>query len=444
MVRRFPRTDVEDIREAARVTSPLESRRLVTIFKSCLRFPEHAFDFSLSEPRGRRTFRETSPRILHAGDPAFHPALPGQRCKIPFAQVAVQPPLWQDSSPLWPFETASLVGRIAAIVNRAHNERYSDKTGFFGFFECENNPETARALFEKAAKVLRSKGLVGRFAGLTIRASMTSAACSRRASSCPRASASRGTPPIIEASSSRADSRRVNRSYGFLLPLSQLEPPERLKRIVDRVAKRSKPKLRPIDLNKIEKELEIVHEVYNATLERNWGFIPITMDDLLGAAADMKAFADPDMILIAEIDGENAGVALSLPNFNEILGMTKNTPRWLRLLHIVWLMKTHRINWARQVVYGISPRFRDKSGLHALAAARAVRLRQGAFRQCRLSGWIEETNTEILENSQLVGGIRRRPSGASTESPSRHEAPHHRRDRFRRPQSPPAHACRRA
>ena len=54
-----------------------------------------------------------------------------------------------------------------------------------------------------------------------------------------------------------------------------------------------------MDMSRLEEELKIVREVYNATLERNWGFIPISMDDLLGAADDMRAFADPDMMLIA-------------------------------------------------------------------------------------------------------------------------------------------------
>jgi hypothetical protein len=44
-----------------------------------------------------------------------------------------------------------VVGRIAAIVDRQHQEYHSDRTGFFGFFESENDPETARALTRTAA-----------------------------------------------------------------------------------------------------------------------------------------------------------------------------------------------------------------------------------------------------------------------------------------------------
>jgi hypothetical protein len=126
------------------------------------------------------------------------------------------------------------------------------------------------------------------------------------------------------------------------------------------------------------------------------------MDDLLGAADDIKAIADPKLLLIAEVDGKNAGVAITLPNFNEILALIKNTPHWLRLPHILWLMKTHRINSCRQVVLGVSPPYRDR-GLHAWLIYEQFMRAQERYDNATL-GWMEESNTEILKNSSLVGG----------------------------------------
>ena len=183
--------------------------------------------------------------------------------------------------------------------------------------------------------------------------------------------------------------------------------PARLGKIVERTAKRSRLILRPIHLDRLEEELKIVREVYNCTLERNWGAVPISMDDLLSAADNMRTFADPGMILIAEMNGENAGVALSLPNFNEHLALTKNTPRWLRLPHIAWLMKTRKIGTARQVVYGISPRYRDRGGLHAWLLYEQFVCAKARYHDAQL-GWVEESNTEILENCRMLGAIQQR------------------------------------
>jgi hypothetical protein len=198
--------------------------------------------------------------------------------------------------------------------------------------------------------------------------------------------------------------RVLCRSFGYSVPLQRLDAPERLIPIAERLAKRASARLRPIKMSRLEEELKIVQEVYNSSLERNWGFVPITMDDLLAAADDMKAFADPEMILIAEFKGENAGVALSLPNFNQILARVKKTPALLRLPHILWLMKTQRLDGIRLVVYGISPRFRDR-GLHAwLLYEQFVSAKRRYYSKGTL-GWIEESNKEVIDNAHAFGAI---------------------------------------
>ena len=48
-----------------------------------------------------------------------------------------------------------IVGRIAAIVNYGHLERYNDGVGFFGFFESIDDQEVADALFNAAIEWLK-------------------------------------------------------------------------------------------------------------------------------------------------------------------------------------------------------------------------------------------------------------------------------------------------
>ena len=359
------------------------------------------YSITLCGTRREEKLFERLPEELHGMDPAFIPPFPGSIVKYLSPKSAfnrlsgeIHPFLaWRDGKP---------VGRIAAIINRAHNQRYGDKTGFFGFFDCEDDIELAGALFDAAAKVLRSRGMelvrgpyspsINDECGLLVEGFQY-----------PPCLGLCWNPEYQKTLIEQLGFSAVSRSFGYLLPLHRLEAPERLKRIVERVAKRSSIKLRPIKMPRLEEELKIVQEVYNATLECNWGFVPITMDDLLAAADDMRAFADPEMILIAEINGENAGVALTLPNFNEILARVKKTPHLLRLPHIFWLMKTCRINWARQVVYGIAPRFRDR-GLHAWLLYEQFVSAKQRYANATL-GWIEETNTEIIENSLMIGAV---------------------------------------
>src|SRR5215471_7018450 len=51
------------------------------------------------------------------------------------------------------------VGRIAAILDKAHNDFHGEKCAFFGYFESENDPAIANALFDRAAAWGRERGM---------------------------------------------------------------------------------------------------------------------------------------------------------------------------------------------------------------------------------------------------------------------------------------------
>jgi len=341
------------------------------------------------------------PETLHGTEPGFIPPFPGSVAKY----LKPDSPFQRVHGTIFPFlarRGGKVVGRIAAVVNRSHNARYGDTVGFFGFFDCEDNAEIARALFDRAASVLREHGLTA----------MRGPYNPSINDECGLLVDSHDKPPCIgftwnpayyEPLLLQAGFVGVRNLVGMHLPMAGVPTPERLERMANRVAARSKMTVRPISLPKLEKELEIVHAVYNDTLERNWGFVPIAMEDLLGAADDMRAFADAKIILIAEKDGEPAGVALTLPDFNQILHGLQRVPHLLRLPVILWRMKTRKITSCRQTVYGILPQFRDR-GLHAWLLREQFARARDRYPSAEL-GWMEENNVEIIANGELLGGF---------------------------------------
>ncbi|MEI6071559.1 MAG: hypothetical protein WCS31_07190 [Verrucomicrobiae bacterium] len=337
---------------------------------------------------------------LHGTDPAFIPPFPGSIAKY----LAPGSAFHLRHGTITPFvavRDGRAVGRCAAIVNRTHNRLHSDKVGFFGFFECENDPRTARALLGHAAQILREAGMewirgpynpsINDECGLLI-----------ERFDLPPVIGLTWNPEYYIGLLEGEGFARVRILHGLNLPMHRLPQPERLGRIVARIAARSQLKMRTMDLRRLPEELEIVRKVYNATLERNWGFIPISMEDLLAAADDIRAIADPILLLIAEMDGRDAGVAITLPNFNEILARIKKTPHWLRLPHIFLLMKTHKVRSCRQTVLGVMPECRDR-GLHAWLIHEQFVRAQERYDNATL-GWMEDNNTEILKNCMIVGG----------------------------------------
>jgi GNAT superfamily N-acetyltransferase len=364
--------------------------------------PADAKTFSISDcqtPSRRKLFERTA-EAIHKTDPVFTPPFPGSIAKF----LAPDSTFNRRHGTITAFiaeRDGRPIGRIAAIVNRSHNAYHQDRTGFFGFFECVNEPAVARALFEKASAVLRAAGLE------TIRGPYNPSInddCGvlMNGFDKPTMIGLPWNPDYYPRLMAELGFNKARTLYVMDLPMHRLDPPERFVRIIERLKKRANLTMRPFNLTKIEQELEIVRRVYNATLERNWGFVPIGMEDLLDSAEDIRAIADPRLLLIGESNGESAGVAIVLPNFNEILHAARNTPHWLRLAHIFLLMKTRKIRTCRQTVLGVVPEFRDR-GLHAWLVHEQFREAKQLHTHATL-GWLEDTNAEIIEICRVVGG----------------------------------------
>lgn len=353
-------------------------------------------------PRLRHRF-ERCAEVLNGHVGAFVPPFPGSVAKV----LEPSSGFCSRHGEIFPFlavRRGRTVGRIAAIVNRSHNSYHNDTVGFFGFFECEDEPRTAHALFAEVSNLLGLKGfevLRGPYnPSINDECGLLVSGFEYR----PTIGLT-WNPPHYDKLLRACGLAPVLKSHGFHLPLRKLDPPARLKPLAERVAKRTNARLRPIDLTRLGEEMEIVRDVYNSTLERNWGFVPVTSEDFMAAAEEMKAIANPSLILIAEREGQVAGVALALPDINEFLHATKRIPRFLRPLQLLLLLKAHRPRGCRQVVYGIVPSCRDR-GLHGWMTYEHF-VESRVRMEWATLGWIQENNTEVLETARLVGGEQR-------------------------------------
>jgi hypothetical protein len=123
---------------------------------------------------------------------------------------------------------------------------------------------------------------------------------------------------------------------------------------------------------------------------------------LLEASGDLRAIADPELLLIGESEGRPAGVALTLPDINEHLHRARRTPLPLRALHVFWLLKTRRVSRVRQTVLGVLPEFRDR-GLNAWLTHEQFVVAKSRHSDATL-GWVEDSNAEVIEHCRLFGG----------------------------------------
>lgn len=276
--------------------------------------------------------------------------------------------------------------------------------GFFGFFDSINDPSVARALIDAASAILREKGMSS-VRGPYNPSINDDCGVLTQGNDRPSFVSMPWNPPYYADLLHAAGLPTVRTLYAWDIPLDK-PIPERIHKIVERIRTRGKVTLRSIDLSRLDEELKIIHRLYNLFEDRNWGFYPIALEDLMHAAEDLKAIANPELIRFVCIDGREVAFVLALPNINEVFHASRNRKGILRFLEMALRLKLQKIQSSRLCLLGIEPGYRDR-GLSALLFYDGFRM-AGRFHKLSEVSWVEANNEEILEGAAIMGGYRSR------------------------------------
>ncbi len=343
-----------------------------------------------------KLFEQVSERI-HNKDLYFVPPFPGSIAKL----IGPKSPFFKhgDLVAMIAYRDGKPVGRIAAIENRSHNRYYKDRVGFFGFFDFIDDEEVARALFTAAEKELSQRGLT------SIRGPYNPTVNDE----CGLLVEGFDSSPFIMMPYNPAYYINIYHSlnlsgvrdlYAYYMATS-VAIPAKVTRVIERFKKTGRITVRNIDMTRLQAELKIIQELYNATLNRNWGFTPLSFEDLAFAANDLKAFVHPDLVLIAEKDGQPVGFSMFLPNINELMWRVKKSSRWVRILKFLWHLKRNPPKEARLAVLGVKPEFQS-SGVAPVFYYETLSRGRERFMGGEAS-WIEESNTPMIRTLELLG-----------------------------------------
>jgi len=346
---------------------------------------------------------EEIPEKLHGTDPNFTPPFPGSVVGL-IGPKSVFLKKHGEVTPLIAYRDGKPVGRIAAIVNRSHNNHNKDSVGFFGFFDFINDVSVAKALVDAAASILKEKGL-SVMRGPYNPSINDDCGVLTEGNDRPTFISMPWNPTYYAEVYQAAGLGNIRTLYAWDIPLHK-EQPARVVKIVNWLKKRNTVSIRSIDMKNLNKELETIHRLYNQCLDRNWGFYPIALEDLLHAADDLKAIADPSIIVFVCVDGREVGFSLALPNVNEVFHASRGRKGVLRFLEMALRLQFQRIKTDRLTVLGVEPAYRDK-GLSALLFFESFRIAKAKYEVSEVS-WVEANNTEILEAAELMGGHRSR------------------------------------
>jgi GNAT superfamily N-acetyltransferase len=338
------------------------------------------------------------PYRLHRSDPLWAPPL----------RIDVRARLSKKKNPFFEHGEAEyflaerdgrVVGRIAAIANRRHDEIYHDGVAFFGFFETVDDRRVAECLFDAAGEWARRRG----YAGIRGPASFSTN------EECGLLVEGFDTPPTLMMTHNPRYYVTLLEAIGFrgsknlwAFQSSQTEIPARSERAVERIRRRMGVSMHALDRNEFFAEVERIKEIYNAAWERNWGFVPMSGREIDHLARQFRPVYVPELVPFAEKDGRVIGFGLAIPDLNEVLRTNRSGRLFPAVIRLLWAVRRRKLRRMRVLLLGILPEYRGRGVDAMLWHWLWSRGLQHGFRWGEAS-WILEDNTPMRNAAERMG-----------------------------------------
>lgn len=336
------------------------------------------------------------PYRLHRGDP----------CWVPPLRMDIRNQLSRDKNPFFGHAAAEyylaerageVVGRIAAIHNRAHNEFHDDRVGFFGFFECVDDPQVAMDLFDQAAAWLKARGL-DTMRGPASFSTNDECGLLVEGFESPPTVLNPHNPPYYVDLVERAGFQKAMDLWQYQTVSTVL--PDRLERAAQKVAKRLNVTLRPLDMKHFKTEVDQIKPLYNGAWEKNWGFVPMSDPEIDHLAKQLKPIVVPDLVVFAEREGKPIGFAAAIPDMNVALKANPSGRLFPGILKVLW--HARKITRLRILLLGVLKEYRGK-GIAELMYQWIWKHGVAHGFAWGEAGWILEDNTPMNRGLEFMG-----------------------------------------
>jgi GNAT superfamily N-acetyltransferase len=295
----------------------------------------------------------------------------------------------------------NIVGRIAGILNHNHIEFQKEKAGFFGFFECVEDYEVAKILLDKVRSWLKSKGMEIMRGPANFSSNEEWGFLVEGFDSPPVFMMSYNPKHYLDFME-RYGIRKAKDLYAYFIDKNS-PPPQRVVKMAESIKQKENIKLHSVNMKDIKNEAEKIKTIYNSAWSKNWGFIPMTNEEFDHMVEGLKRVVDPDLVFIAEVDGEPAGFSLAVPDINQVLHKINGRLFPFGLFKLLWHTKIkNKINGVRIITMGVIPEF-QKRGIDTVFYVETynVGVKRG-YTWAEMS-WVLEDNVKMNRILDLLG-----------------------------------------
>jgi hypothetical protein len=296
-----------------------------------------------------------------------------------------------------------VVGRCTASIDREHLDRYGDGVGFFGFLDTVNDEEVARALLARAESWLRGKGMKHARGPLSLNINEETGCLVEGFDTPPYIMMPHHRPyqsTLIE----KAGYTKAKDVFAWRYSVGDLNT--RVKRAHAEIKALPEISFRRASMKTLSADVELLVDVFNDAWSDNWGFVPFTRNEVKKMAADFKLLLMPEITCICSIDGEPAGVALAIPNLNELVRDFDGKLLPFGLPKLLWRLKVRGPRSARLILLGIRKKFRNSRKYAPLSAFMYAEMNDGAkslgIKEGEL-GWTLEDNGRVNAGIAMMG-----------------------------------------
>lgn len=253
------------------------------------------------------------------------------------------------------------VARIFAGIDSNLNDKKNMCMGYFSLFECIDDSEAAKCLFDAALSWFREKG-VDKVIG------PVSATGTDGDEDKGLLIDSFDVPPSIMNSYNPPYYMRLLEENGFTKDYDvfayRMESDAVFKKdfgkILGFAQKKYDFRVDSLNMKDIDGEILAIKHVLDLAVPDEWpDLVAPSLDEVKEMAKKLLAYADPDLIAIAR-NGQNEaiGFALALPDFNQVLIHMNGRITPLSALKYLWYKR--RITRARVFVMFVIPEYRSK------------------------------------------------------------------------------------
>ena len=296
-----------------------------------------------------------------------------------------------------------IVGRIAAIIDHAHNDYHKEERGMFGFYESVDDQAVSDALFDAAKSWFAERKIF-----------------LMRGPANPSQNYEWGllvegfhSPPTFMMTYNKKYYAKLIEGYGFFKSqdmcaftgttsqLDELDP--KLAFIAEEAKRRFKVDVRPISKKNFAQDVKSFLDIYNSALPGQWGFTPMSPSELEATAAGLKMLIVPEMTTMAEIDGRPVATVFGLLDYNPTIKKIDGKLFPFGFLRILFGRK--KIKKVRLISTNVIPEY-QRWGLGLVLMTRLVpSIRQWGIEEAEFS-WVLESN-KLSRGTLERGGTKR-------------------------------------